>query len=120
MNKASKPPQEKKRLSYENDRRNIFGENSKASRKNIPLSKARSIRSERHEQNTGLRAAVGATSEDQMLEAELAVLQSAPRKWKKSPDAPLGDFLERKQVRKRRNVERVAQPGVQADVHEKP
>ncbi len=34
-----KTPQDKKRLSYEHDRRNTYGENHKSSRKNIPRSK---------------------------------------------------------------------------------
>jgi len=36
-----KTPQEKKQLSYDRDRRSIYGENDKSSRKNIPLSKQR-------------------------------------------------------------------------------
>ena len=43
-----KLPREKKRLSLALDRRNSYRENSKASRKGIPLSKARSHRGERH------------------------------------------------------------------------
>jgi hypothetical protein len=54
-----KTPQEKKRLSYENDRRNTYGENSKASRKGIPLAKARANRAERHTQDHVLATAIG-------------------------------------------------------------
>ncbi|MFD9407178.1 hypothetical protein ACFWBN_09205 [Streptomyces sp. NPDC059989] len=32
-------PQEKKRLSYLKDRRNVYGENQKSSRRNIPRSR---------------------------------------------------------------------------------
>ena len=42
-----KTPQQKKRLSYEHDRRNSYGENQKSSRKNIPKSKQRSHQEER-------------------------------------------------------------------------
>jgi hypothetical protein len=40
-------PQEKKRLSLEKGRRNTYGENDKASRKNIPRAKARVNRAHR-------------------------------------------------------------------------
>ena len=102
MPKTPKPPQEKKRLSYAKDRRNIYRENSKASRKNIPHSKALSIRSERHEQNIALHAALTAETEEQLVAAELAVHTSEPRYWKKTPDAPLGEFLIRKKERQKK------------------
>src|SRR4051812_30401891 len=96
-----KTPQEKKRLSYSCDRRNDYGENAKSSRKNIPLSKAKSIRQERHEQEQGLRLTYRATSEDQLVEAELAVVNAKPRWWRKAPDAPLGSVVEAKLERRR-------------------
>jgi hypothetical protein len=40
-------PQEKKRLSYERDRRNTYGENDKSSRKNIPRGKRLAVRAAR-------------------------------------------------------------------------
>lgn len=89
-------PQDKKRLSYAKDRRNTFGENSKASRKGIPLAKARSIRSERHEQDHQLTLAVSAQDEDELVAVEMAVRSSKPRQWKKSPDQPLQEVLTRK------------------------
>ena len=48
MTKRVRPPAEKKRLSYERDGRNTYGENDKSSRKAIPLFKARSHRKTRH------------------------------------------------------------------------
>ncbi len=53
-----KTPQEKKRLSYAKDRRYTFGENNKASRKGIPVAKARANRAVRHAQNYVLAQAV--------------------------------------------------------------
>ena len=45
--KTQKPPQQKKRESYSNDRRNTYGENAKSSRKSIPRKKRRQNRAER-------------------------------------------------------------------------
>ncbi|MBN8505756.1 MAG: hypothetical protein J0L58_14915 [Burkholderiales bacterium] len=91
-----KTPQEKKRLSYAKDRRNTFGENNKASRKNIPRSKALSIRSERHAQDAELARAVASTNMDQVIDTELRVRAVRPRWWRKSADEPLGTVLSKK------------------------
>ena len=95
-----KTPQEKKSLSYAKDRRNTFGENSKASRKGIPLAKARANRAERHAQENLLSAAVVATDEDDLSAVELQVRSTQPRQWTKSPDQPLGEVLQRRARRK--------------------
>jgi hypothetical protein len=99
-----KTPQEKKRLSYAKDRRNTFGENSKASRKGIPLAKARANRSERHAQDRLLSTTLTARTEDEMTTAELEVKGSEPRKWKKDPDTPLGQYLLRQASRRARRA----------------
>jgi hypothetical protein len=93
-------PQEKKRLSYAKDRRNTYGENSKASRKGIPLAKARANRADRHAQDKLLSDAVGAAGPDDLANAELRVRTVKPREWKKSPDEPLGEVLARRRQRK--------------------
>jgi len=93
-------PQEKKRLSYAKDRRNTYGENSKASRKGIPLSKAKSIRADRHAQDNLLGAATTADGPDEFADVELQVRTVGPRQWKKSPDKPLGEVLARRRQRK--------------------
>lgn len=98
-----KTPQEKKRLSYANDRRNTYGENSKASRKGIPLSKALAIRSERHMQDQLLAAALSSQDQDQLASFEVQVRSTKPRHWRKCPDEPLGVVLERKAKRKAGN-----------------
>ena len=54
-----KSPQEKKRASLEFDRRNIYGENSKASRKGIQKGKQRSHMEERRSAKAKLSTANG-------------------------------------------------------------
>jgi hypothetical protein len=98
--KLMKTPQEKKRLSYQRDRRNSYGENSKASRKNIPLSKALSIRAERHSQDHLLLATLNATNDEQLALVENSVRSTKPRQWRKSADEPLGEALSRRHLRK--------------------
>jgi hypothetical protein len=98
-----KTPQEKKRLSYSKDRRNTYGENSKASRKGIPLSKALDIRSERHLQNQLLTAALSFQDQDKLAHIEVQVRGTKPRQWRKSPDEPLGAVLAQKVKRKAGN-----------------
>ena len=99
-----KTPQEKKRLSYAKDRRNTYGENSKASRKSIPLHKAREIRAERHAQNTRLTQSLGVAEVDTLEAVENDVRAAPPRTWRKYPDKPLGVFVARKLARREQSV----------------
>ena len=101
MKKDPKPPQEKKRLSLERDRRNDYGENAKASRKNIPRLKALSLRKERHGQNQALQAVTRAHSEDELVAAELRATSPKRRWWRKEPDVPLGKIVARKLPRRK-------------------
>lgn len=96
--RRTKTPQEKKQLSYAKDRRNTYGENSKASRKSIPLSKALDKRAERHAQDQALSAALSASDADELVDVEVRVKDTKPRQWKKSPDEPLGDVLSRTRI----------------------
>ncbi len=96
-------PQEKKRLSYARDRRNTYGENSKSSRKNIPLSKALDIRSERRAQDSALAKITVAADVDQLDAAENAMRATKPRQWHKSPDEALGQVLNSKSKRSAKN-----------------
>lgn len=98
----TKTPQEKKRLSYAKDRRNVFGENSKASRKGIPLAKARANRADRHEQNRMLETVTNVASEDVFVGVEVRVRSSKLRQWKKTPDKPLSEWLVLRDRRKAR------------------
>ncbi|MBO0140591.1 hypothetical protein JZX87_05340 [Agrobacterium sp. Ap1] len=90
------PPRDKQ-LSLEKDGRNDSGENSKSSRKNIPLFKAQSNRRGRHGARIAINtiAADGDTvqAERQLLFADHKALQ--PSKTK-SPDTPLGETLQKK------------------------
>lgn len=95
-----KTPQEKKSLSYEKDRRNTFGENSKASRKGIPLSKARANRAERHTQDHILAETLKVADGEQLAQLENQVRATKPRQWRKSTDSPLGEVLARRLLRK--------------------
>ena len=97
-----KTPQQKKSLSYAKDRRNTFGENSKASRKGIPLAKARANRAERHAQDHLLATAVVSAGEDEMTAVETGVKATKPRQWRKSPDKPLGQVLAQRAERKKK------------------
>lgn len=95
-----KTPLEKKSLSYQKDRRNNYGENSKASRKNIPLSKALAIRAERHSQDHLLLETLKANDDEQLALIENRVRSTKPRQWQKSADKPLGEVLARRLLRK--------------------
>lgn len=107
MSKA-KTPQEKKRLSYEHDRRNIFGENQKSSRKNIPRSKQLSHQDERRAVRQALVAAHGSVADEGADEAQSQALRKGRIKrlkaFRKCPDRPLGEVVERRL--RRRNEQR--------------
>lgn len=104
MSKA-KTPQQKKALSYEHDRRNTYGENQKSSRKNIPRSKQMSHQEERRSVRQTLVAAEGGISDDVVDEAQSQVLRKGRMKklkaFRKSPDRPLGEVVERRLRRRR-------------------
>jgi hypothetical protein len=95
-----KTPQEKKRLSLQKDRRNVYGEAPHATRKSIPLRKKLRNRANRHQQESQLPAGplcVGAGAAD---EIESGMRRRTPQIWKKSPDAPLGEVIAKKQWRR--------------------
>ena len=95
-----KTPQEKKRLSYEQDRRNTYGENQKSSRKNIPRSKQRSHQDERRAIRQALIPAQGDVLDEVADEAHSEVLRTGRikklRSFRKSPDRPLGEIIARR------------------------
>ena len=97
---ARKTPQEKKELSYAKDRRNAYGENDKSSRKNIPLRKRLVNRANRHSAQRALSEAVGVTDSASEEAAEQKVASKRPKSWRKQPDIPLTEHLERKSRRK--------------------
>ncbi|MGA2278488.1 MAG: hypothetical protein ABSG00_12885 [Terracidiphilus sp.] len=95
-----KSPKQKKSLSLERDRRNTYGENAKASRKNIPKSKQTSHQSERRAANAPLAKVKGQLSEDMAVEFELesrtVQIEKRRKGFKKSADQPLGLVLDQK------------------------
>jgi hypothetical protein len=98
--KPSKTPQEKKRESYAEDRRNTYGENAKASRKSIPRKKRRQNRSERRLVNQALAKNVEFDAE-RIDTAEANLLKKRRGVWSlKFPDEPLGAVVAKK-IRRR-------------------
>nr|AIA13733.1 hypothetical protein [uncultured bacterium]AIA14923.1 hypothetical protein [uncultured bacterium] len=90
---VKRTPQEKKALSYEKDRRNNYGENDKASRKNIPLQRAKSHRAYRKKVSEAVHAVLSAGDEEQRELEESRALSVKKPDWKKSPDEPLGEIV---------------------------
>jgi hypothetical protein len=106
---AKRSPQEKKKLSYAKDRRNVYGENDKASRKNIPKRKAAESRKDRRKVGQSLSAV------PRLDEATVDIVESSARNdveriggWRKSPDQPLAEYLGRKRTRANALVSRRA------------
>jgi hypothetical protein len=99
-----KTPQDKKRQSYELDRRNTYGENQKSSRKNIPRSKQLSHQDERRSVRQVLVSVHGGVTREVADEAQSqAMIKGRMKKLKgfrKLPDSPLGEVVKRR-LRKR-------------------
>jgi hypothetical protein len=103
-----KNPEDKKRLSLERDRRNRYGENSKASRKTIPSGKQRRHMDERRTIGQVLGRIKGSIQDDVAVEAELVaktrIIDSRRRGFKKKPDTPLGIVLAKKAKNNRNSL----------------
>ena len=99
-----KNPTLKKHLSLTLDRRNVYGENSKSSRKNIARGKQRRHMDERRAVGHLLRRLKGQVDDDFASEKELqikvSIADSRNRGFRKVPDKPLGIVLERKKIRR--------------------
>ena len=97
-----KSPQEKKTASLNRDRRNVYGENAKSSRKNIPLSKQLGHQAARRAANQPLTQLVGNVEEDIAIATEAIVttrtVELKRKGFRKRPDAPLKAVLERKRT----------------------
>ena len=94
-------PQEKKALSYEKDRRNVYGESPHGARKSIPLRKRLRNRANRRQQEQQLAVANVAIDDETAEQIEARLSHKAPKGWKKIPDAPLEQVIEKKQRRRR-------------------
>ncbi len=104
-----KTPQEKKRLSLKKDRRNTYGENNKSSRTGIPLRKAKTHRINRHRQDNLLHTLPDPTNEDALVALENNVKGQAPAPWRKYPDTPLGEVLDRQTAWRAEQAKRLAE-----------
>lgn len=101
--KRVRTPQEKKTLSLERDRRNVYGESTKGTRVGIPRSKQQSKQAERRVAKQPLQTLTAGSHDDQSaFEAQDTSLAAGLRKrrkgFRKSPDQPLGKVLRFKKV----------------------
>ncbi|MFE7798182.1 hypothetical protein [Nocardia sp. NPDC057440] len=101
-------PQEKKQLSYTRDRRNTYGENDKASRKNIPRSRAQAHRANRHFDAQTLKASTGPVDAALADRAEQQVRVHRRRIFRKRPDTALGEYVKWKLIKRNRLTPRHA------------
>ncbi len=92
--KPPKSPQDKKSLSYAKDRRNTYGQNNKASRKAIPLRKAKENRQDRRKANQAM-ARIPRVGEEVADLLESSVFHDVYRVggWTKAPDEQLGKVV---------------------------
>jgi hypothetical protein len=109
VSKVKSPP-EKKRLSYLHDRRNIYGENDKSSRKNIARGKQRSHQDERRSLRQTLSSTFAGAVDDDLAESAQseALIRgkiNQRKRFRKVPDAPLGEFLKRRNLRRSRTAQ---------------
>ncbi|MGI5171346.1 hypothetical protein ACQEU3_44050 [Spirillospora sp. CA-253888] len=91
---ARRSPQEKKLLSYAKDGRNGYAENDKTSRNAVRLNKRFPNRANRHHLHQTLQAATGSADGDAAYEVEERLGRRRPKRWRKDPDMPLGDWVE--------------------------
>lgn len=90
-------------MSYAKDRRNDYGENDKASRKNLPRKRARVHRANRHRTHEDLLAATGPVDTETSDAAELRLKGRRPKRFRKKPDVSLGEYVRRKLSNRRRS-----------------
>jgi hypothetical protein len=95
-----KTPQQKKRESLLKDRRNTYGENSKASRKNIPRRKAQGHQALRRIARQAMSAAAERSDPELADAIEPTLRRKRLEAWTKRPDKPLADVLARKGKRR--------------------
>lgn len=93
MSSKRKTPQQKKAESLKKDRRNTYGESSKASRKRIPLRRAEGHQAARRLARQALNAAADRADPEIADAVEPVLRRKRLTGWKKSPDRPLGEVL---------------------------
>lgn len=80
---------EKKQISYKKDRRNTYGENDKSSRKSIRFRK-------RWTNHVNRRRGKNITKTIDLETGEVRSYRNPRKRWKKTPDDPLGYILQAK------------------------
>lgn len=102
VSKKFRTPQEKKALSLTNDRRNSYGESDKGSRLAIRRNKIKPTRAYRRkvEQLIQSQTKVSETHDLDLMESKVREIKR--RKWKKSADMPLGEWIKYKLEYRRR------------------
>lgn len=104
--KIQRTPQEKKRLSYEKDRRNAYGESNKGSRRSIRFRKRwvnqtyRSSVKQLVGQGVSVKSANEQTEQDRLERIDGQIRSHQRKFWKKSPDISLKDFVRRQFARR--------------------
>lgn len=93
--KKTRTPQEKKELSYKKDRRNNYGESRVASVKGIRKRKRTTNRVLRRgsKRVTELSIISIVTDTDNKAIRKLGEMEIKKKRWKKSPDVPLGQYV---------------------------
>ena len=91
-------PQAKKRFGLECDRRNGFGQSDKASRRLIPLRKAKANRAVRRLAKAKLASGVPTDEHGHDNFDDTLIATAARTRWRKHPDASLIETLGRKQA----------------------
>lgn len=89
-----KSPQEKKRLSYEKDRRNCYGEHDKGSRTSIRRNKRAVNAENRRLVSASLDSVRGVPDEVVADHAEERFATKRLKFWRKWRDEPLGDVVQ--------------------------
>lgn len=101
--KKLRTPQEKKLLSYQKDCRNTYGERGSNSRYAIAAQKAVSRRTYRHCSEQVLRVLnnTKVVRLDALDDTDLQIKTVVKRGWRKCPDSPLRQVVERKLKRRK-------------------
>ena len=103
-NRARRSPQEKKKLSYERDRVNTYGENDKGSRKSIRKFKRASNRTLRHKTRTLTRDSThddrGQRADSFLADSTYKGLHEYRFHKRKIPDAPLALVIDKRPLQR--------------------
>lgn len=97
--RVRRSPQEDKALSYAKDRRYAYGNNAHAARKAVPRRKRWVNKANRHAEQQFLTEALGTVDVGRAEAVEERLRGRWSKRWRKSPDRPLGQVLERRRQR---------------------